>query len=446
MKAYCMTALWVLCFLLPYQAAVADETKDIPLSTRMALFNAQKLMTVDKYDEAAELLISFKAKSLKGRNISPDDPDGYGYGLVDFTIGNCLLMLEQTAKAMGFYAGVVRMRPDFHEAWMNLAKCQYDLNRHAPAGNSFLRAYDTANKEKPELLYYSAVSIMLSDGHQTARGVFERLLTAHPELVRLEWKETLVQIYLALEIPQVALPFIEELAEKSTGDKQKRWQEVLLYQYLSLEMKQKAMAYVKRLTAEYPLEPRWWKGQVHLYLQDNQYREALVAITVKELLTPLTDRELVLAGDLNLSLDMPTQSVKYYERYLARKLDPEVLIKTVQSHMHLNHEEQAMKWVDEGLQRWPDNRLFMLKGHLLYQRGKYRDAIPAFLAAANSRKKNEGEAWLMAGYASWYADDMAAAELAIVEALKFTKQEKAAGKLLAEIRKIRQQERKGKEP
>jgi len=439
MKRCSITALFCISLLIPTAPAIAGKkTAGLSLHTRMALHNAQKLMAQERFDKAAELLKSFREKHPSRGNTSLGDTDRMGLALVEFTLGNCLLMQELPQKAILFYESALERRSDFHEAWMNLAKCQYELNRHAAAGESFIRAYDTTPQAKPKLLYYGALSFMRAGRHEAARRSLEKLLSTHPEQVPLEWKENLVQIYLALKLEEKSLPLIEELAEKAKGDRQKRWQEILLYQYLSLNMKPKALAYLRWLTTTYPLEPQWWKAQVHLHLRDNHYRKALVALTVKELMFQPTDQELLLNGDLNLALDIPSQSVNYYERYLERNLDPEVLIKMVHSQMHLNQETQALEWIDRGLKHWSDSRLFMLRGHLLYQMERYRDAIAAFMAAAEAGNPTAGSAWLMAGYASWHADDLDSAEKALVNASNFKPVRAAAVKMLSEVRRVKQ--------
>ena len=126
-------------------------------------------------------------------------------------------------------------------------------------------------EKKPEILFYSAVSFMAAEDYATALEVFDRLLTAHKDQVKLEWKENIVQAYLAIDQPRKALPFIEELSEKSRGNKKKQWQEVRLYQYMNLNMNLQALEYTRLLTREYPVEPKWWKAMAHLHLMENKY-------------------------------------------------------------------------------------------------------------------------------------------------------------------------------
>lgn len=427
----------------PVSSSWAENMDDIPLPIRMALYQAQQMMAAEKYAEAVEYL---KALQAKRPEKMPSVTGSQGEALVSFTIGNGYLMLKEEAQAVSYYSEAVRIRPGFHSAWMNLAKCRYELKQYGEAAGAFLKAYESADSPKPELLYYAGVSLTMGDRHSEAFKIFNRLVSVHSQSIPLEWKESFIQNYLALEMPRSALPLIEELAEKTGGQKQKRWQEVLLYHYLALKMHKKAQGYINRLTRNQPLEPKWWKGRAHLNLQDNQYRKALIALTIKELLASPSKAELALSGDLYQFLDVPQQAAAYYERSLAIRLDREVVIKTVHSYMRLNRLVQALEWTDAGLKKWTDPRLLMLKGNLLYQQEKYDEAAAAFRSAAKAGKQNAGAAWLMAGYAQWHNGELAAAADNFKRASKFKAQKKAALRSLTDIKKILGQAEKGDKP
>ncbi len=350
----------------------------------MVIYRAQQLMEENKFTEAAEALEKFQRRS---KELKPGEPDtkGYRHYLVDFTLGNCCLMTRNYSAAAVLYQKATTNDPDFHAGWMNLAKCRYETQEYAGAGHAFLKGYETAQEKAPETLYYGAVCFMTAGDNQKALMLFHRLLKEHAAGIKLEWKEAFVQAYLACDQPRKALPFIEELSEKTEGKKQNQWQKIRLHQYISLDMKTKALEYVKRLIREYPLESDWWKGLAHLHLKENRYRPALVALSIKGFIEPLTAREKRIIADLNMALEIPVEAVRFYERIAEDKFESDVAYRIAQGCLRLHRPEKALKWVERGLLEEKTPRLMLLKGALLYELERYREAAAAFETAAREK-------------------------------------------------------------
>lgn len=413
--------------------AYGGQANDIPLSARMVLFKAQKLMGENKFTEAAEALEKFQEKS---RKLKPGEPDskGYRHYLVDFTLGNCCLMTKNYSEADTHFRAAVAAKPDFNSGWMNLAKCCYDMNAHARAGHAFLKGYETAPEKDSETLYYGAVCFMTAGDSQKALRLFQRLLKEHPAGIKLEWKEAFAQAYLACDQPLKALSFIEELSEKTEGKKRKQWQEIRLHLYMSLDMKTKALEYAKRLIREYPLESNWWKGLANLYLKENRYRPALVALNIYGYLAPLSKQEKKLVADLNMTIGIPIQSTRLYEEILAERPDTGIVKRVVQSYMRRHMPGDALKWVEKGLLHASDADLWMLKGNLLYEMEMYEEAMNAFETAAGIMSR-PGQAWLMMGYAAWKEGFVEISLQAFKRALNYRGQKNAARSALCQLSK-----------
>ena len=200
------------------------------------------------------------------------------------------------------------------------------------AATAFLNAYDTSEEKKAELLYYGAVACMAADQHEKALAVFDRLMAAHSSEMKLEWKESLVHVYLALDVPRKALPFIKELAEKTTHARRRQWQEVLLHQYVNLNMAHQALLYARQLTREYPVDPKWWKALAHLHLSESRNEAGLVALTVYGLLTPLTDEEKKLMAELSAAVGVPARAAKFYEDILSKTTDTSLVKRIAETY------------------------------------------------------------------------------------------------------------------
>lgn len=438
----------------------ADQKEEIPRSVGLVLNKAYGFLDKKEISKAIEILESFQAKGKK--NLKPgarnriQDRKGYTHYLVDFTLGNCYLLSDRMpnhiSKAASHYNSAIKKKPDFSPAWLNLARCHYELNRPEQAGICFLTAYDTADEKKPEILFYSATSFMAAEDNENALKVLKRLLSSHKDRMKIEWKESLVQVYLAVNQPYDALPLIEELATKTGGKKKKQWQKVLLHQYLSLNMNAKALDYARQLTREYPLEFKWWKALAHLHLMENRYEKGLVALTVYSHLTPLTDQEKRLLADLNLTLGIPIQAALLYEEILSKNMDIGIVEKLAESYLSLHRPQDALQWVEKGLGRSPETKLLMLKGNLLYDMKKYPEAMVVFESIPryehsghehsgheHSGGEHSGQALLMAGYSAWNAGNMDRAQQAFKKASHYSKQRKTARKLLRQLEKATHQ-------
>lgn len=423
-----------LIMLLPVSAmSHSGQADHIPRAAQMAIHKAQKHMEKKQFAQAIDALEKFREK---GKTRNPDTPDakGYRHYLVHFTLGNCYLMTRKYSAAEARYRTTVTLNPDFHQGWMNLAKCCYDMEAHLKAGYAFLKGYGTAPEKDPETLYFGAVCFMSGGDSKRALGIFHRLLKAHPTaVIKLEWKEAMVQAYFDCDQPRKALPFIEALSEQTKGEKRRRWQEVRLHTYLSLDMKKKALNYVNRLIREYPTEARWWKGLAHLYLKENRYRPALTALTIKGFLEPFTAREEKIVADLNMTLGIPIQAVRFYEKLAKGKSGRDAAYGAAQGYLRLHQPEKALKWVEKGLSGEKNNpRLLLLKGELLYALKRYTEATVAFERAARE-KTSSGRAWLMAGYAAWNAKDISSTRRAFKNAALHKKHKKAALKALRQV-------------
>ena len=418
------------------KVSCSDQPDDIPLPAREVIYKAQKLMEENKFAEAAGVLEQFQ-ENCKKLKLGEHDSKGCRHYLVDFNLGNCCLMAGNFPAAKAHYLSTVTTNPGFHSGWMNLAKCCCDMNAHAKAGDAFLKGYETAPEKTPETLYYGGVCFLTAGDNQKALGVFLQLLKLYPaDVIKLEWKEALAQTYLSCDQPGNALPVIEEISEKTEGEKRKQWQEARLHLYLSLNMKKKALEYVNLLIMEYPLEPKWWKGLAHLHLRENSYGPALAALTVKGFLEPLTAQEERIAADLNMTLDVPIQAIRFYEKIAGEQFEPDMAYRIAQGYIRLHRPEDALKCVEKGLMKEKNNqRLMLLKGNLLYGLERYKEAASAFETAAQG-KENPGGAWLMAGYAAWNAGDLEKSRLAFKHAAKYPKQKDPAQKALHQLELI----------
>ncbi len=408
---------------LPGMAAGAgQDAKELPAAVRWVLNDVGRLIDQKNYDGAVQRLTEFQAKGGTVPQHTADD-DVHHHPMVYFALGNCRLYQERYDQAEAALSQAVRRQPDLTAAWLNLAKACYEQGKHAVAADHFREAYDRSAEKQPEHLYYSAAADLMAKKYKKAIRTFEKLFERHPGQIQMAWKAHWVHALLADGQAKRALPHIEALIAGHTGEERVRWQEVLLYQYVQLKMTAKARSYARALTRETPAEPRWWKLSAQLDLSDGAYADALAAMTIYGYLTPLSAEEQKLWADLSLQLGIPGQAAPVYEKMLTSAADAQgmkqMLKNLVTAYRRLGRPEAALAQLDRAPDLGKDPELLMLRADLLYEQKRYDEASAAYLRAAREDHARAGNAWLMAGYAAWQANDINASRQAFARAADF---------------------------
>jgi tetratricopeptide (TPR) repeat protein len=410
--------------------ASQQKSDDIPLALRMILNDVQRNLDNREYKKAIEKLDNFRTEYKSGS-------DHY---LVDFSLGNSWLYMNNPSMAASFYESAVAKNKEFSSAWLNLARCRYDLSQFGKAAEAFEKGYDTSSPKEGETLYYAAASYF-SDGNASKTvEVMERMLSYHPGNIKIGWKEILVHAYLAVQKPEKALVLMEELVNQYTGDKKLPWQEAILYQYLSMNMPKKALRMADQLSETYPLEPKWWKALAHIHLSEDRHREALAALTIYGYLQPFDEKEKKLMAELSLIAGVPSKAVTYYESLHAQFSEPDIIVKIVQSYQMMNQPQQALKWAEKGLSQSQSSELMMQKATILYELRQYDKSILAYESFIKEKKGDIGLAWLMIGFAAAQDKNLDKAVLAFENASKFDRHQKTALSHLEQIKKVKRSE------
>ena len=416
---------------------LAGEKKEIelPMPARLVLGKAQPLMQAKAYQQAIDAIKTFQARG-GDADTDKNDPKGYHHPDIEFCLGNCYLMLDRFQAAAEAYQCVLARDPEYTFAWLNLANAHYEMAHHVDAGYCFERAYATSAEKKADYLYYSAVAYLMGDDHRRSIEMFDRLFTLHPDAVKPEWKEHVVHALLAVDQPRRALPFIRELAAAYTGEKRVQWQEILLQQYMQLEMPRMALDLARQLSRETPTQPKWWKALAHIQLNGGHYEEALMALTVYSFLTPLSLDERQLLADLNLQLDIPVKAAPLYEACMQEKPDKRMLRQLALAYRQLGQPERALSTIGAMGADMIDGDILLLKGELHYGLKQFDQAAAAYRKATTFKGRHVGRAWLMAGYAAWQTNDIAASRAAFTQAAKHPQQRKAANRALEQLARL----------
>jgi tetratricopeptide (TPR) repeat protein len=243
----------------------------------------------------------------------------------------------------------------------------------------------------------------------------------------------MAQTDLVLDRPRQALEHLQILAEQSEGERRTQWREMLLYHYLSLGMNERAMDLVQRLTREAPLEAKWWKGQVHLFLEEAKTRDALTALAVRGLITRLDRRETELLGDLYLSQGIPRKAASVYRRALSEGFRIETARKLVEAYRRQHRSEAALEWAEKSLKIHPgDGSLMLAKADLLYEQRRWKAAAAAYRKAL-PHTDAKGRLWWLMGHCAAADLDWQEARASWEKAMEWKAYRRRAGDALKRL-------------
>ena len=418
----------------PHSVEAGWDPNDLPTSARRVLIKVRDLMNRKDYAGAVDRIKAFQAQSASPAMKGPD-AEGCRHPVLYFALGNCCLLKEDYVQAKTALLAAVEQEPGFVDAWLNLAKTNYELKAYSEAAICYANAYERSDQTHPDYLYFSAAGYLMAEKYMPALAAFERLFKEHADRIQPQWRENYVNALLAAGHPRRALPLIKVLAAQSEGDKRTRWQETLLYLYLQLDMHKQALSYATDLTHENCVMAKWWKALVHVNLSLGRYKEALAALSIYGYLTPLSGEERKLWADLNLQLDIPVKAAAVYEAMIKDKPDKRLLQKLVTAYQRLDRSEKALEQLNHFASTINDPELLMLKGDLLYALKRFNDANNAYRRAAQGDFRQAGRAWLLAGYAAWQTNDLEASRQAFRNAAKYSGQRKAARLAMAQLEK-----------
>lgn len=435
----CMTAALITAATLP---CLADTATDLPLAAGIQVKKAQALIRKGAIKKAATVLEAFKEKQ-KTANPENARKKGYSHYYIDFLLGNVYLMAVDGAasdaarssllnQAADAYADAVDKNRNLAPAWLNLAKCRYDLGRFQPAADAFEKGYEASDEKNPDHLYFAAVCRFQSNDLPKALSLFNRLIQTHPEAFTLERRQTLVSILLAAKKNRDALPHVKYLAAHHIGKKKKEWQEILLYQYMELGMEKQALDLGKTLTRTEPTEPKWWKGVSHLYLNRNDLKNGLCHLVIYSYLTEPAPEEVQLMADLYMALDAPAKASDLYADLLKDEESYARIQRIIQAFIAAHEPEKALTWIDRALALKNTFSLLKQKAGLLYELKRFDAAATAYEELIR-RAKDPGAYYLMLGYCTWQADQTARARAAFRKASEFKKQKKAAFQAIRQL-------------
>lgn len=362
-----------------------SKAPKMPLAVQKVVYEAQQAMEKEDYLKAEQCLRQYFKKH-------PQKP----HYLVQFTMGNVLILMGKDKEALSYYKTSADLYPKYAPAWQNMGKIYFDMKQYEKAGDCLLKTYELVEKKEPSALYNVAVC------------------------------------YLMAGKAKKALPHLEYLTSDREGSPKIEWVEAMLKACMDLQLKEKAFKIIHRLLEIDGDNPRWWKILGQYYLQQDDYKKALAALTARSYLAPIKREEIMLLGDLNNAIGVPVKAAQYYEKTLNLENSPTDYEKLASAYIAAHRHAKAIDILNAAIKKKSTYRLNFILGQVLYQEEKFNRAYNAFDQSARLNPK-DGRPWLMMGYCALQMEKNKMAKRAFQKAIHFPKQRKTAKGLLKHV-------------
>ncbi len=394
-KFHCWSLLLAAVTLLAVAAPVAARPTSAfqkrlsPGSVRV-LQKVQQLNEQEKYRESLAVLDQYRAE--RQGKVAP---------LVDFMAGNLSFQLDDYARAAAAYRRAIATAPDFDEAYENLGAALLMLKKYREAVKVLLEAAARRPEKAEKLRYQAALGALYGEDYRRARKLLAGLVEKKPR-PPADWLKALLQAELELKQPAAAART------------------------------------AARLVDLYPEKEEHWRLYAQILLAAERYRPALSAYKVLQANGQLKPDEYKVLAGIYQQLGLPGEAASAWEAYLEKSkssADRKELESLVALYRQVGQFDRALEVVSRIAKLAPgDARLDFLRGEILYQAGRWKEARRAFNRVGKlPDAKQEGRQYLLAGYCAWNENDFPAAARAWQQAATYPKLRRRAAKLLKSL-------------
>ncbi|WP_020589606.1 tetratricopeptide repeat protein [Desulfobacter curvatus] len=342
------------------------DEKTLTQNARMALVEAQKLMTEKKPAQAEKILTGFLQKH-------PDE----NHAFVVYTLAACYLDLNKFKSALEQYEKTIDFCPAYAPAWQNLGKICFDLKKYTRAGTALEKAWELTGRKNHLLRFHAAVAYISAKKQRKALPILTDLCSGKTGPPEEKWVKLLVQTAVEVKQPKAALRTVERLLNRSNPD-----------------------AYLFRLASV-------------LYLESANYRKAAQNLEAYSLVATLSRQERKLLADLYVNLGIPSRAAPNYAALVAANPCARLWERTAACWFEACDYDHALEAAQKGLVAYPKSpRLWRIKGWVHYENKDYSLASQAFGKASGLDHKDINSLFLH-GLCACRAGDINSAKKAL---------------------------------
>lgn len=394
----------------------ATKSHDLTIRESILLNNAYKLTQKNEYTKATELI---KEYIKKNKNVST---------YVLKYLANLYILKNNIKNAIIVLKPLVEKGIEDQEIYISLASCYYQQKEYIKGARLFLKAYQLSKQSDTESLYNAGICFYLAKNKTKA---YELVKNAIEKNKRIDWVKTYVSILVELEKYKEALPYAVYLSESNIDDK-KTYQELRIQIYMSLKDFKTAEKYLMSILDSDLTEFKWWNYLFNIDLARQKYKDALAVLFLKSYLTDLTDDEKKIMGDLFVQLDIPIKAVDFYKKIQSKDDYKGIYLVLARCYMGLGDLDNALFWINKACDKNKNYETYLLKGQILCELKRFKEAVDAFIYASKLTKK-PGYSYLMAGYAAYFLKDFHLAKKYFLKATEDNRYKKEAKELIRQI-------------
>ena len=133
---------------------------------------------------------------------------------------------------------------------------------------------------------------------------------------------------------------------------------------------------------------------------------------------------------------LPLVAVKALHHGLAENPEPEHCWRMGRLYAEALRVDAAVQWMDRALARKDNPEWRLEKARLLYAHERYAQSRKAAVQAAKTDFQQQGQAWLLAGYAAWQEQDWIGAKNAFARAERIEETASRAASCLQTVERI----------
>jgi tetratricopeptide (TPR) repeat protein len=310
--------------------------------------------------------------------------------------------LGQKQAALSTYARAATIYPSNALILRNYAVISQEMGRFSQAARLFEQSYAHGGSE--ELLYLAGAAWFEVQAYSRAARAVSRLINKTNK-AKTNWVELLVYSLVRDKQWKQAERRVQSLIDRRTGD------------------------------------PELWQLLAHVRSQQGNILGAATALQLAYRLNePGKMKWRDLAG-MYAAAGVPLMAAKAMHKGLNQDPRSEDCWRLGRYYADALRIEKAVQWMDKALKQKDDPEWQMEKAHFLYAHGRYAQCREAALQAAGTGSE-QGEAWMLAGYAAWQDQNWQKAKSAFVQAKKRPQTAVRASSCLQAVQQILDSEQK----
>ncbi len=278
---------------------------------------------------------------------------------------------------------------------------------------------------------------MANEQYQKAVDTLDPWLKQHPNSTDVQVRILLANGYAQLKQYRKALPYIEDVI-KNAKNPQESWLQLNLALYYELQNYSAAAGILRRLIAQYPEKKDYWQQLASVYLQLQQYSNAL---TIKNLAYKKgfisSESQILELVNLFLYNKQPYQAALILNKELNSNT-----VKQNSAHWELlanawtnaREYKKATAALEKASVLNEKGELYLQLGRIHVEQEEWGTAISALnKALAKGKLKQTGEAYILLGMSYYEIAQLKSAEKAFSKARQYSKTKKSAEQWLTYI-------------